>query len=158
MSESAEGGGAGGAGDADGLARRLHGLALFASAIRAPGFAFGQWHDSERLADGSHSLPWFELSDDARALLAAAGGWLLPSFAWPAWAQTDEAQLLKNDPAAMAGATPEQIAKMLTWLVRSERFVEGGLVGAYESGVFGRLLDRVAVLAGELDDVSERSA
>ena len=53
-----------------------------------------------------------------------------------------------DDPAALHEATPRQIARSLTALKRQDRFVEGELAGAFESGLFGRILARVAWFDG----------
>lgn len=151
MSDAADPGTSRPGGEPGGEDARLRDLASFASVIREPGFTFGQWHAAERRPDGTLLMPWFEFSDAALSLIFAAAGLITPGFDWPSWAQSEEAQLLKNVPAAMAGAGPAEISKMLTWLVRSDRFTEGSLAGAYESGLLGRLLDRVAVLAKEQD-------
>lgn len=133
---------------------RLRALAPFAAAIRDPAFDFGVWHDSERRPDGVYSMPWFDFGSDALSLLRACAGWITPGFDWPAWARTEEAQRLLHDSVAMAEATPDQISKFLTALVRSDRFSEGALAEAYDSGLLARLLDRVAQLAVESDDES----
>lgn len=104
----------------------------------------------QKLPDGSSTLPWFELDEGGRALLAAMSGWIWSGFDWPAWGQTEEARRLLREPAAMASATQLQISMVVTALIRSDRFNEGTLALAYESGLFGWLLDRVVVLASEL--------
>jgi hypothetical protein len=71
-------------------------------------------------------------------------------FDWPTWARTAEAQALWKDPAAMASATPDQLARFLTALVRSERFSEGTLEDAHESVLLARIACRAAALAAEL--------
>ena len=48
------------------------------------------------------------------------------------------------DPGALADAGPASLCRLITALVRSERFNEGSLEGAHESGLLARLLDRVA--------------
>ena len=133
--------------DAEDWADAIRTLAPWAARIRAPGFSFGTWHEMERRADGVSTMPWFDFSADGMALLAAAGPFLLPGFDWPAWIQTDEALRLRDDPDAIAAATPQQIAQLLTALIRQNRFVEGALEASYTSGLLGRLLDRVAELA-----------
>src|SRR3954453_23816245 len=70
-----------------------------------------------------------------------------PSFDWMTWASSDEAQHLRN-PAALATATTEQLVKLMTWVVRSDRFSEGSFEGAYESGVLRAIIDRCVELAG----------
>jgi hypothetical protein len=60
---------------------------------------------------------------------------------------SSEARALLEDPAAMREATPEQLARVLTVIVRLERFSDGTMAGAVRSGLVARLLRRAAVLA-----------
>lgn len=78
-------------------------------------------------------------------------GWVYgsPDFQWPTWMQTEEAARLRDDPTALASATPEQLAKLLTVFDRQERFCEGSMQGFYRSGLLTGILRRVAVLAQE---------
>ena len=78
-------------------------------------------------------------------------GWVL-NFAWPAWKQTDEAISLRDDAAALAAATPEQLARLLTVLIRQDRFVEGALGSAYESGLLTSIVRRAAELVTAPDE------
>jgi hypothetical protein len=142
---------------ADRWAEPIASLAPFATAAREPGFAFGAWHASERGADGAWSMPWYELADGGSRLVAAAGVWIVVGFHWRDWVDTAEAQTLIDDPAAMLDATPEQIAHLLTALIRSERFFEGQLEGAWQSGLFLRIVDRVAALAAGRGGTPDRS-
>jgi hypothetical protein len=130
----------------DPWADRLRILAPFATAVRAPDFAFGAWQAATQLASGAWTMPYHELADDGRALIAACGAWIQVGFDWSRWAQTDEAKRLFEDPSAVRDATPQQIAWILTLLIRAERFSEGQLDWAWRSGLFERLLDRVAEL------------
>jgi len=133
--------------DDEDWADRLRAFAPFDAAIRDPSFQFGIWHYADTNPDGTTSLPWFEYSDEATAFLSATSGWMIDGFDWRTWSQTDEARRLLDDPAALDHATPQQIARLLTALTRQDRFVEGELAGAFESGLFGRILRRVAGLS-----------
>jgi hypothetical protein len=125
------------------------GLAAFVTALEADDFEAGRWHDSEPLADGSFSMPWYELSATAEAFLRAVGegGWLMPTFPWPTWAPTPEAIALRTDRDALAVATPEPLGKLLTMLIRENRFVEGALGDSFESGLMAAIARRAQVLA-----------
>ena len=89
-----------------------------------------------------------ELGPDAEAFRRAIGsnGWLLPAFDWNAWALTDAGRALTTDPAAVATATPTDIARLLTALVRGDRFYEGTLAHAFESGMMLAVAERCAAL------------
>ena len=62
---------------------------------------------------------------------------------------TPEALTLRDSPASLAKATPDQLSHLLTVLIRQDRFAEGSLVASYESGLLTGILRRAAVLAGE---------
>lgn len=124
-------------------------LARFLPLLEAPGFAAGHMQPDAEVADGVWQPGGVELAEAVRALVQAAyaEGWVLPGFDWPGWAQTPEAQALRDDPAALAAATPEQLAKLLTTIIRQDRFVEGALLAAFESGLMLRIIRRAAALA-----------
>ena len=136
------------------LRARLEALAAFAGELESPGLEAGHWHDSElrQTPDGDvWSMPWFEPSDRALAFIRAVGanGWVEP-FDWMTWAETDEGRSLREDRAALAEATPDQLQRLLTTLVRADRFSEGTLAWAFESGLMGAIARRAATLATEL--------
>ena len=54
---------------------------------------------------------------------------------------------LRDDPAALQSATPEQLGRLLTVLIRQDRFIDGSLAGAFESAFLLEILRRVAVQA-----------
>ena len=54
---------------------------------------------------------------------------------------------LRDEPGVLEDATPEQLERLLTVLIRQERFVDGALESAFESGLLVRILKRAAVLA-----------
>jgi hypothetical protein len=121
----------------DALVRFLPGLA-------SPGFSAGTWRGGEEDADGVIHMPWFELSDDARAFVAelGRGGWVY-AFDWRAW--EDEARRLM-EPDGLEHADVEDLRRLFTTLVRSDRFVEGQLAWAFESGLVVRILRRLCEL------------
>jgi uncharacterized protein DUF6508 len=138
------------------LRARLEALAAFADELEAPDFDAGTWHDSER----SHSpevegevwtMPWFELSERAEAFVrsAASNGWVRP-FDWMRWVETDEAMALRDDRAKLANATPDQLQRLLTAVIRADRFSEGSLAWAFETGLVAAIARRAGNLADEL--------
>jgi hypothetical protein len=56
---------------------------------------------------------------------------------------------LRDHPEALASATPDQLAKLITVVVRQERFYEGSLAGAFEDGLVLAIVRRAGVLARE---------
>lgn len=129
------------------LERRLRELASRASIIEVPGFVFGEWVESWTDDDGVIHLGWYRLSPQGEAFLAAVGaaGCVVP-FDWPAWAAAPEVQQLGRDPARVAEASGGDLIRLLTALVRSDRFSEGTLAEVYESGVLAAIVRRARVL------------
>ena len=143
----------------DDLAARLRTLARHRSILGAPGFSFGEWADAGPNEDGTLSLGWYRLSPAAEAFVRDVGGagWIVP-FDWPAWMATAEAKALVNDHGRVASASVEELSRLLTAIVRSDRFTEGSIAGAFESGLIGAILARAEVLAGELASAHEGPA
>ena len=117
--------------------------------LEAPDFVAGKWHDSYRQPDGAWTMPWYELSPAADAYLRAVGesGLMMNGFDWPSWAKTPEAIALHGDRAVLAEATPEQLAMLLTALIREDRFNEGALGDSFESGIMTAIARRAKELA-----------
>src|SRR5207244_1533652 len=92
-------------------------------------------------------------SDEAGSFVQAAYdlGWVRSGFDWPTWSQTAEARNLQNDPHLLAQATQVQLASLLTVCIRQDRFVEGALMSAYESGLLVRILERAAAILADVE-------
>jgi len=139
-------------GDAHGVSpaadrERLRLLARHAPTLESPDFSFGRWVPSRTDADGVIHLGWYELSPEAEAFLAdvRAGGWVR-AFDWPAWMETDEGRRLSHEPDAVATASVQDLERLLTAIVRSERFTDGSIGGASESGILTAIARRASVL------------
>ncbi len=135
------------------LQERLQALADFLPLFEQPGFESGEWIANPRSKTGVLMMPYYSWSDTAHLFVKTAydTGWVL-NFNWSAWKQTDEAISLRDDPAALAAAAPEQLARLLTVLIRQDRFVEGALGGAYKSGLLTGIVRRAAALVSVPDD------
>ncbi len=115
--------------------------------FEAPAFAFGRWHQPAARDDGVFEFPHYELGVAAAAFVRTANelDFVYP-FDWPTWKETAEAAALRDDPLALAQAGGEQLAKLLTTLIRGERFAEGGLAAAYDAGLLTGILRRAHIL------------
>jgi hypothetical protein len=136
---------------------RLRGIVPFLARFEAPDFQFGEWEGSKSTQPGVIQMPYYTLSDEAEAFVraAAGNGWVVAGFDWPKWLQTPEATRLRDDEGALATASPDELACLLTACIRSDRFNEGSLAGAYESGLLTRILRRAATLLNELASSDE---
>jgi hypothetical protein len=102
---------------------------------------------------GVMMLPYFSLSEVAGSFEQKAYdlGWIMPDFDWGIWKQTHEAISLQDDAQILAGATPEQLSRLITVCIRQDRFCEGTLESAFESGLLTRILERAAGILGEME-------
>ena len=133
------------------LREQLAGLAAFLPMFTAPDFQFGEWFQPTPSGPGVGSMPYFLLSEAAREFVHAAYdlGWVRPDIDWGAWQGTPECERLRDNAAALVDATAEQLARLLTLYIRGDRFCEGALAEAYESGLLVRILRRAETLLVE---------
>lgn len=94
------------------------------------------------------SLTYFDYSEAMSRFVETAyeDGWVSPEVDWPSWMETEEACRLRDDPAAIPEATVEQLQKLLTTVIRQDRFVTGALAGAFESGMLTAVVRRAEQL------------
>ena len=133
------------------IADQLTGLARFLPVFSSPDFDFGSWAGGEKTPSGAITWPFFALSDSADAFVSAMYelGWVRQDFDWGEWKGTSEAIELRDSPEALARASAEQLSKLITICVRQERFVDGALASAYESGLLTGIIARAAALTDE---------
>jgi len=131
---------------------RLRDLADLVPILEAPDADFGHW-DNGPSADGTAHLPWFVPgpTEEAFRMAVGRGGWVVAGFDWMRWMETDEGRSLRDDPGALATASADQLGMLLTAIVRSDRFIEGSIAGAFESGLLARIARRAAALLEERD-------
>jgi hypothetical protein len=123
-------------------------LSRFLPDFEQADFSPGDWTEMQKQEDGVYTMPYATLSPAALEFVRAAydGGWVLQDFSWPEWKDTDEAIALYRDPDLLAQATPRQLAQLLTVFIRQGRFVEGGLLGNFESRHILAIVRRAAKL------------
>ena len=80
--------------------------------------------------------------------LCYADLWVDSDFPWIEWMDTPEANLLFADRVALQMASEVQISQMITAIIRGDRFSDGTLERAYDTGLIPSLFQRVKVLAG----------
>ena len=126
------------------LKERLDALARFVQEFESPGFEFG------RMASPPGTMPHYVLSEKATRFVEVCYdmGWVQPDFDWVEWKNSDEAKQLRDDRSALEEATPGQLGHLLTVLIRQDRFVEGELGDAFESGLLLGILRRAGALVG----------
>jgi len=100
------------------------------------------------ILDGVWSIPYAEYPPVVDELIATAyeDDWVRRNLDWTTWLTTTEAQSLVNDAGAVEQATTEQLARLLTAIVRQERFTDGAILGALKSGLLQRIARRIRSL------------
>ena len=133
------------------LRERLHALAEFLPHFESPGFEFGHWECPVSEEPDVIVMPYFVLGSVALTFykMAYDMDWVRDDN-WGSWMGTPEAASLRDDPAALARATPEQLAKLLTVLIRQDRFCEGALESAFETGLLTSITRRASALDAEM--------
>ncbi|MFN3447694.1 MAG: DUF6508 domain-containing protein [Roseococcus sp.] len=141
--------GGGSAGEAPGAtSEALRALAAFLPIFERPGFTAGSWQGGQEVEPRVFTMPFEAYVEEVIRFteVAYAHGWVLPDFDWIAWGGSEEAIVLLSDPAKLAAATPRQLARLLTLIIRQDRFVEGALAAAFESGLILGIVRRAKAL------------
>ena len=133
------------ASDAGPLARRLNALAVYKRPFEQPGFEFGEWVDQEGRGR------WYRLARVGRDFLEYCNdnGWV-QGFEWAEWKATPQAQRFVDDHAVVADASPLDLSRLITVLVRQDRLDEGYLGAAYDSGLVTAIVRRASALLADL--------
>ena len=108
----------------------------------------GKLITGRQTADGTPILPWYEYGETVESFfdtIRRQGCWLAPDY------DPEKAERMLMDETAVRCATIPDIRRMLTLVVRGERFCDGWWVSMIEDGHVRRLLERLAEigLAGQ---------
>jgi len=98
------------------------------------------------------TAPYCELDPDAQRFIEEAYRlrWVLPGFDWSAWSKTAEAHALQNPGETLTLASPQQLEKLVTMLMRQEHWSEGSLLEAFNAGLLIAIVKRMATLINEI--------
>ena len=136
----------------DPLVVRMERLAGFIAVLESPGLVAAEYVRVRPEAGvWTMSYPRYHPEVDRFVELAYEDGWVRTDFRWVDWCETNEARTLRDDPEVLASATPDQLAKLITVVVRQERFYEGSLAGAFEDGLVLAIVRRARVLADQIN-------
>ncbi len=127
---------------------QLEALAAWGPPLEDPAFRVGSWVKSWTDTAGVIHMGWFERGPDLLAFLADVGrnGWI-EVFDWVTWARSPRGQLVLQAPGGPHDASADELRKILTAIIRSDRFTEGSIAGAFESGLLSAVAIRAGVLA-----------
>ncbi len=130
------------------LDERLRRLAAWAVPFADLAFSFGRWVEPNRRADGVVELGWYDLSEAGQQFVSEMYelGWVY-SFDWKRWLASPEGRLLSSGPEPVASASAEDLANLLTAIIRGERFADGTIEGAFNSGILLAIARRARELA-----------
>jgi hypothetical protein len=134
------------------LADRLAGLAAWEGPLASPTLRIGRWISSEPDANGVIQMPYYDYDPVILrfAREVSALGWVYP-FDWMTWAGTPAAQRLFRDPALVAELDADDLGRLLTTIIRADRFTEGSIAAAAERGALLAIARRAGVLLAALD-------
>jgi hypothetical protein len=126
--------------------QRLEALAKYLPVFTTPGFKYSEVVPAKVESDVIR-MGWTSYGSETQYFMQDCYdyGWV-QSTNWSEWMQTEEAQELSQDPARMATATVEDLAKVLTVSLRRDRFIEGSLAGDFERGLITRVVARACEL------------
>lgn len=112
----------------------LKALAAFAARLREPDASFGRMSEAKGTGTGDDpiQMPFWEPSPLANEFIKMAydTGWVSGDFDWPSWIDSNEAKVFLEDPSTIASSTAEQLQKILTAIIRSDRYCEGAILEA----------------------------
>lgn len=130
----------------------LGSIASFLDRLLDPEFVAGEWHVSETSHEGITVMPYATLSGVALDFVNAAyeTGWVDSSFDWSEWARTAEASELQKNTDAIAAADAQQLLKLLTLLIRRDKYEEGSLLSDFECGLILNIVKRADALLKEM--------
>jgi hypothetical protein len=126
----------------------LRALAAFLPVLEQPGFKAGSLQGGEEVEPRVFAMPFVNYAEAVIRFTEAAyaHGWVRSDLDCGEWGKTEEAISLQSTPAKLAGATTEQLARLLTLVIRQDRFVEGALLAAFECGLILGIVRRATEL------------
>ena len=129
-------------------AAQLRCLADWLPILEAPDFSVGRWQGGQTDAESVIHMPWFEYDERIVGWPRGCdgGSLIVMGFDWTKWLRTPEGVALSSGPDAIAGAGSSDLARLVTAIVRGDRFMEGNLAGAIESGIVTAICRRAAAI------------
>jgi hypothetical protein len=122
-------------------AERWDAVAAARARFEPPGYVV---HPATKDERGVIHMGWTELSEPVSALVAALSQLeaVTPAVPWMDWSATHFQETI----SALALATLDDVVALTTTIVRSDRFVDGAIASALDSGQFLAVVDRLLVL------------
>jgi hypothetical protein len=129
----------------------LAALASFREEFEDPKFRAGAWSSPTTSADGHLQMPVMDLSPVVQRFHDAAyeHEWVMNYFDWSEWARSSQAVRLRDEPDGLANASEFDLFRLLTVCIRQEKFSEGALLEAFDSGLIKRIVERATTILAE---------
>jgi hypothetical protein len=102
---------------------------------------FGEWKGGEKNQDGAITMPWCMSAPIVAEFLDTV--YAIPigiSFNWPEW---DEGREIARTDFDFDTVNLVTKCKLITAIVRNDRFCEGALISAFESGLILKILKSI---------------
>ena len=128
------------------LRERLQALAEFDQIFRQPGFAFAVFLPATTVGGHIHLGGYTFTEDGLRFCKTLCEYDWIREFDWVCWRDTERGRALLHDRAVLMQANADELAQVLTTCVRADRFSDGYLAPAYDSGLIGCVIARAGQL------------
>lgn len=107
---------------------------------------WGRRHENERTESGTLVFPWVEQSELIQEFVKFMyDNNLIVKFSWPEW-QAGRDWYSHQDEMKYDGLDVETALKLLTAVIRNDRFNEGALVQAFEDGSFPKIIQKLITI------------
>ena len=101
--------------------------------------SFGEMAGGEKIEENVSTFPYWKWSDITTEFNKTVHDMkLIVSFDWPDW--KEGVQLLKDHKQTYQDLDEITLCKLLTVIIRADRFSDGTLVGALEDGTISKIL------------------
>lgn len=129
------------------LNEQIDNILIYLAVFKSDGSTFSHKTEPTQDPDGYWVMTYDMLSDEAVSFVKSLydNGWILGSFDWASYSRTKEYETLVFK-GGLTDASPEQVARILTTIVRRDRFAPGWLASAYNDGLLTRILTRLQVI------------
>lgn len=106
---------------------------------------WGAYRESKKTESGANTFPWVEQNELVQEFVQFMYDKdLVVNFDWPHWREGRDWYTL-NDESKYKKLDIEMALKLLTTVIRNDRFNEGALVRAFEDGSFPKIINKLTV-------------
>ena len=100
---------------------------------------FGRTGGMEKLDDGTFSFPFSVPSEIVSKFFETVNELnIIPAFDWPDW--NEGKQILRNREYDYNKLDAVTLCKLMTCIIRSDRFCDGALEGSFQNGTMQRII------------------